>query len=181
MPLPALTEAEVHHIQSRKLIDDSELWHQRCGHCSKRYLDRLHHLTIGAPRLSRAETLPFCPACAAGRQTRRPVPAVRTNRALVPFQVVWVDLLFVPIPSVKWNSRVSIVFVDDHTRYATRYFLPDKRAATCADALQRFLSTVVRPTGYRLGALHTDRGTEFYGDFEQFCSDQSIRLRRSVP
>ena len=65
--------------------------------------------------------------------------------------------------------------------YAVRYFLSDKRAATCADALLRFLTTVVRPSGYRLGALHTDRGTEFFGEFERLCSDHSIRLRRSVP
>ena len=101
--------------------------------------------------MSRAESLPFCPACAAGRQTRSSVPSVRVNRALTPFQVVWVDLMFVRIPSVKWGSRVSIVFVDDNTRYATRYFLQDKRADTCADALLRFLNTVVRPSGYRLG------------------------------
>ena len=79
------------------------------------------------------------------------------------------------------QSCNSIVFIDEHTRFAARYFLRNKSSEACTAALQRYLTEVVCAAGYRLHTLFTDRGQEFFGSFTSFCQEHGIRLRRSIP
>ena len=177
--VPELTDDEHIYLSSRHHLADPNLWHQRCGHASLEYLHRLGSLALGAPRLPTNKSLNFCPSCAAVKQTRTPVPRVRLSRAVTPFHTVGTDLAFVPV--FVNGSRVSIVFIDEHTRFAARYFLRNKSSEACTVALQRYLTEVVCAAGYRLNTLFTDRGQAFFGSVTPFCQEHGIRLRRSIP
>lgn len=51
----------------------------------------------------------------------------------------------------------------------------------CTQGLRRYLIEVVRPAGYRVDTLCTDRSLEYFGPFSAFCQDHGIPPRYSIP
>ena len=72
------------------------------------------------------------------------------------------------------------MIVDDYSRYTEVYALPNKKAATVLEKVKEFIADHYAQ-GKLPATVMTDWGTEFMGEFEQFCIDKQIKIEHSCP
>ena len=78
------------------------------------------------------------------------------------------------VPSLGGNSYV-LTIIDNYSRYCTAIPIKDKKAATVLQAFKKCIAELqAKPI-----MVYTDWGTEFGGEFSQFCTNNSIQMEKS--
>jgi hypothetical protein len=190
---PTLGSSKVHDVYAdladpaeqflrMRNVPSSALWHRRFGHLLKGRLSRTLPHVSGIPAAKSGFRDPaFCRCCTMVKQRATVNKKVVADRpsAAVPLGEVSLDLIefrdrthdIVPTMS---NSKYALVAVDGCTRYKWAY--PIARKSDTLDAFKKFIQQVGKPR-----QILTDWGTEFDGQFDEFCTESSIRTRRSCP
>ena len=144
------------HYASR--LPDIDSWHRRLGHCGTcAVLDMARTKAVEGMIVNTSSTIPKCPHCILGKQTRTPVPKVREGtRAAKPLERVYVDLCGpMSIPS-RTHRLYSMNIVDDYSSFVWSIPLHSKDEA--APALKSWLLALEVQTPYRLQSFVTDNG-----------------------
>ena len=107
-----------------------ELWHRRFGHISPQRLKSLvdSDMVANLSLPSVPSSIPVCPSCLDGKQTRDPFPHIASRRS-VPLELVHSDL-HGPLPSTANGYKYWISFTDDASRYR-RCWLLHKKSEAC--------------------------------------------------
>ena len=143
-----------------------QLWHERLAHVSAQRL-----------RLMGIRYKPGnCHFCVLGKQTRKPFPA-QDSTVEYKLERVYSDLC--PIsPESFGHGKYIITFVDQITRYAWIYIIPNKSSSTVLQILKSWLALVQNQSGRTLINFRTDEGTEYTGEtlrtVTTFLSDHGI-------
>ena len=156
------------------------LWHRRFGHIGGKALQRTAQHVSG---LRRHRTPKFCDCCVRAKLAKSPTPKYAAVRAHAdkPLGQVSIDTIEYSLRSTETTTaltgcKYAAVFVDGYSRYRYVHPMRSKAAAESLQALKKFIQHVGKPEH-----ILTDYGTEYKGVFEQFCTDERIRMRKSCP
>ena len=106
------------------------------------------------------------------------MPKQTTNRATRKGERFFVDLAGpMHVPSLGGSNYVMIC-VDDFTRFKIVSFL--KKKSDTAGALKDVIADYIKPAGLDIGAIRTDEGGEFEGEFND-CSSSSRSSTNTHP
>ncbi len=128
----------------------------------------------------KADTRRYCEACLlcnratpyASKRFGKLRPIVATG----PWHTVAMDL-YGPLNDGIEDERYVLVMMDHFTKYVVLCALKDKRAATVARKVRKYLLC-------QFGVpkrIITDNGTEFKGQFDELCEDVGIQHSMSLP
>ena len=80
--------SDVNIVCNSILLPNEDLWHQRMGHASYKYLSIVskHKSVLGIPKLSRMSNV-VCGLCQLGKQTKAKHPGTQTLATFRPFGV----------------------------------------------------------------------------------------------
>jgi transposase InsO family protein len=161
--------------------EDSWLWYRRLGHASIGVISKLatKDLVVGLPKINFSLDY-LCDACMKGKQTKisfKPKNVLSTSK---PLQLIHIDL-FGPTKIASLGGKYfGFVIVDDFSRYTWVLFL-----ASRSDTLTKFVSfckKVENETGYKIGCIRSDHGTEFQNqNFDEFCNSRGYSHNFSAP
>ena len=102
---------------------NTDLWHNRLGHMSKKRMQQLEH-TRYLPPLSLSD-FQICEHCIYGKQIRKTSPSSDRKR-LLPLELVHSDVCG-PMPNKsRGGSSYFVTFIDDSTRKGWFYGLQSK-------------------------------------------------------
>ena len=137
-----------------------ELWHRRLAHMSIRNVKLVAKVSTNMlidPARS-VDPHAVCAACAMGKMQARPyAPSVTVWTR--PGQVVFMDLMFLPVPDLHGHILV-LALIDRYASYSEVVLLKTKGAEAVHAAVVRVLSVWYRRHGWP-AALHIDNGGEF--------------------
>ena len=132
----------------------------------------------------------FCGGCAAGRTDKKPRARKRTTpKATQAFGRIFIDLFFMPVPD-RMGRTVGMFILDEYTHSSWVQFMHQKSEAldkftTLMDQASRGfgVSEVVLPfkNPASLGAVQTDNGGEFRGEFVKYIESTGAKVERSTP
>jgi len=152
---------------------DVDLLHRRLAHLNisdvKKFAKENDIVLTGNQR-------DLCPACVIGKMTQTSVPKAKLYRAILPFATVHTDLLSSSQPSLLYRHIASVVYIDDYSRACKRLYIRSKTEVP--STFQSFLTFAVMRKGFRTTLLMCDRGGEYYGQMDSFCSENGIQIRR---
>ena len=99
-------------------IDQSTLWHYRCGHLSYKGLCILKHKNTveGLPQI--VDPSITCETCIKGKQYRTQIPKCSQWRETEKLRLVHADLCGPITPSSSSKKRYVLCFIDDFFRKA---------------------------------------------------------------
>ena len=127
-----------------------------------------------------ADTRRYCEACVlcnrATPYASKRFGKLRPVVASGPWHTVAIDL-YGPLNDGFEDERYVLVMMDHFTKYVVLCALRDKRAATVARKVQKYLLC-------QFGIpkrIITDNGTEFKGQFDEVCVDVGIQHSMSLP
>ena len=154
------------------------LWHCRLAHLNLQSMK----IALGdaLPKVSEAEEhdLVACTVCIQAKQQRKIIrqPVPRTTR---PFELIHSDLAG-PIASPSCSgARYFILYIDDHTRYTSVYFLRTKAATEVTGCFQEFITRIEKKfPQYPVTRFRCDNGRGEYSNkfFRVFCVPQVLHL-----
>ena len=160
---------------------DYHLWHRRLGHISLGRLKSLveHHLVSDLVLPIVPSSVPVCPACMDGKQTRHPFPQTVSSRRSLPLELVHSDLHGpISVPTAN-GYRYWITFIDDASRYQRVWLLHKKSEAF--SAFKQFKSWAEKQTGNALKALRDDKGGEYMSnEWEAFMLEHGIERQHTT-
>lgn len=136
-------------------------------HLNIRSLNIMHiyNMVHGLPHLKLC--LPICESCIFGKLFQFPYPTTLVTRAIIPLNLIHIDLCG-PMGTPSFNGALYFsIFVDDYSRYTHIYFLHKK-----FEALTYFIkykTLVENQTNKPILILRFDNGGEFtYNQFNKF-------------
>ena len=103
----------------------------------------------------------YCPMCNRNTDKRTAAPIKQHIQAQAPGETVVIDLLH--FPKAK-GHKYLLVAVDAYSRWGELRALPDKYAATVADAIVETLLTNAAGGNRGIKLIISDQGSEFKGD-----------------
>jgi len=156
-----------------------ELWHRRFGHISPTRLKALveHGMVSNLSLPSVPASLPVCPACMDGKQTRDPFPQLASRRS-IPLQLIHSDL-HGPLPPTANGYKYWISFTDDASRYRRCWLLHKKSEAFAA--FKHYKAWAEKQTGKVLKSLRDDKGGEYMSnEWESFMLEHGIERQHTT-
>src|SRR5438046_1347361 len=132
------------------------------GHLGRRGMILIHKSVVNFPYISLDEINKICEACIKGKHHRQPhrMNMYRSNRKLA---LIHSDLCGpIQVASIS-GSFYFITFIDDNTRHARVYMIPQKHATTVRDVFKEYKATVEGEIGKKILKLRTDNGKEYLG------------------
>src|SRR5712691_12013027 len=156
-----------------------ELWHRRFGHISPTRLKALveHGMVSNLSLPSVPASLPVCPACMDGKQTRDPFPQVASRRS-TPLELVHSDL-HGPLPPTANGFKYWISFTDDASRFRCCWLLHKKSEAF--KAFKHYKAWAEKQTGKALKSLRDDKGGEYMSNqWEQYMLEHGIERQHTA-
>src|SRR5712691_5453552 len=169
----------VSHFASPAQATGYELWHRRFGHISRLRLKYLVELELvsGLSLPSVPNSIPVCPSCMDGKQTRDPFPQSGSRRS-IPLQLVHSDL-HGPLPATANGFRYWISFTDDASRFRHCWLLHKKSEAF--DAFKHYKAWAEKQTGKLLKSLRDDKGGEYMSnEWEQYMLEHGIERQHTA-
>ena len=156
---------------------NTDLWHSRLGHMSKKGMQQLAR-TRYLPPLSFSD-FQICEHCIYGKQIRKTSPSLDRKR-LLPLELVHSDVCG-PMPTKSLGgSSYFVTFIDDSTRKVWLYGLRSKDQVF--STFQKFLSMVENQFGRQLKSIRTDNGGEYVSHkFINFCDKRGIKRQLTAP
>ena len=150
---------------------EGDLMHERFGHISAPYLNRLKTCSTGVPEFIFNKTISNCQICNQAKMTRKTFDKDR-DRAQYPCQIIHADLIMVTQPSHKCHSRYILTVLDDYTRFLQTFELQTKtQVPDNLDFALMNLKTMFPEKPY-FRFLRTDNGGEFS------CKETAAVLRK---
>lgn len=120
----------------------------------------------------------FCEDCVNGKLTRAPHTKAAT-RATRPLSRVFSDVHGPLTVRSRHGHFYWVTFVDDFSRFPAVYFITHK--SDVLGAFRKFKAWAENATGYRIGALRDDKGSEYMsGAFESFLADAGIQREHTI-
>ena len=164
--------------------ETTEIWHQRLGHLNHNYIDQMKRkdMVTGMNCNSNHNSEKECDGCTLGKMSRNPFPKKSKGRANRPYQIIHSDVCGpMQVPS-KGGSRHMVTFIDDYSRYATVYFIKNKREVLTK--LKEYVTYVENQGGNQRNVklLRTDNGGEYTSnDFVKYCAEKGISHQLTNP
>lgn len=162
-----------------------KLWHSRLGHLSCQNVLKLaknnmvEGVNISMNNL-KGYNSEICSICAQTKITRLPFTKVSGKVTKRPLEVVHSDICGPISPTTYDNKRYFLTFLDDYTHFSMVYLLESKNEVF--KCFTEFEARVTNLTGYRIGSLYCDNGSEYCShNFKAFCRTKGIHIRYNVP
>ena len=161
-----------------------DLWHSRLGHLGEQNVKKLANMSTGIDLKRDPKDKTACKNCAFGKLHACPHRAP-IKRATMPLELLHGDLMG-PILKVKglstaYNGALYVfTLLDDATQRSEVYFLRQKTAVTTMACFRNFQNSFVRGQCRTL-RFRSDGGSEFLGEFKQYCEHQGIVWESTIP
>jgi len=179
---PKITEdTELHENETYQIPN---LAHERCMHMNAQAIQNMAKsemaegmdtLLAGTQKDTHGTD---CTACHLGKQKAASFPNSK-SQTTHPLQLVHTDVCG-PFPMGLQRERYFATFTDDHTDYTVAVPLKTKDEVTAA-----FKAYVARAENmhapYRVQTVRSDRGGEYIGAFDQFCTERGIKHEMTAP
>jgi hypothetical protein len=121
-----------------------------------------------------------CETCLRGKQSRQPVPKIRTTESKQVLELVHTDISGPFRVKSLGGARYFISFIDDFSRQTFVYFIHDKSEAF--KKFRTFHQEMERHTKQKLRTLRSDNGGEFTSsEFNDYCALHGIKRQLSQP
>jgi hypothetical protein len=152
----------------------SWLWHRRLGHVGMKQLNRLvkYDLVLGLKDANLRKI-----NCVVLVKLESKLPTHIPTRALCQPQDHWnyyIWIYLVPLPIEVLVEILSLVIVDDYSRYTWVFFLHDK-SHTC-DIFKTFVRRAENEFEQKLKKVRSDNGSEFKNtNVEEFCDEKGVK------
>ena len=149
------------------------LWHKRLAHCGQNVLKRIKN-DVPAINL-KYET---CEDCMMNKSISIPhhTPMIYNN--VKPFEMLHVDLLEAPVPSVQ-GSKYGMLIVDHYSRFT--FGIPIVSKSDAASNLIEFIKFHQKKFKREVKTIRTDRGKEFINnELKTFCEENGITHETTV-
>ena len=160
------------------LLVSEDLPHHRLCHLSHANMVRLASMVDGfaVP----IEQTAVCPACVAGKLTRRPFPRSDNPRAAQPLWLVHVDFLIINIPGSE-GETLAMILTDDKTGMRCPFPMTDRSGESIVDVFQMFKPWAERQTGSQMKAVRHDNAKELnFGIFASLMKDWGVEQENSI-
>jgi len=166
-------------VTSPAQIAGYELWHCHFGHISPSHLKSLVELemvsNLSLPSIS--SSVPVCPSCMDGKQTRDPFPQ-STSHCSTRLELVHSDL-HGPLPPTANRFKYWISFTDDASRFRCCWLLHKKSEAF--KAFKLYKAWAEKQTGKALKSLQDDKGGKYMSNkWERFMLEHGIERQHTV-
>lgn len=155
-------------VSSTSVMDQVILWHNRLGHPSFAYLQKL------LPQLfNDIESSKFvCEHCILAKSHKSSYPS-KTYVPSKPFSLIHSDVWGPSRVKTSSGKKWFVTFIDDHTRLCWVYLMSEK--SEVCQLFQNFYKMVETQFQSKIRILHTDNGTEYINDvLGQFLKDKGI-------
>src|SRR6266481_4817216 len=166
------------HIKHTLSLD---LWHQHMGHVSHATLKAHGSSALKGMDLDDSTIPQVCYGCEMGKSTRDSFSAtVRPKKTTRTFEIVHSDLCGPMQSNSIQGSSYYASFIDDFSNHSLVYFL--KQKSQFVQAFKLFLAWGETQSGYKLKALHSDRGGEYIGkDTQDILKQKGIEHHLTMP
>ena len=142
------------------LKQEGELWHNRLGHISAPYLNRIKSCATGTTDFIFTCTQTECEICNQAKMTRKTFDKDREG-ASHPCQIIHADLITISVPTFIQGNKYILTVLDDYTRYLQTFVIKNKtNDSECLKQALINLKTMFPKKPY-FRYLRTDNGTEF--------------------
>lgn len=176
----AMVTALVASTNSQPTEIDIDLGHRRMGHLNVKAIRMLSKGDIAKGFRVKAGDMPDCEGCAIGKSRRNPMPKMTTTKPSRPLELVFADLVGPITPLTPGKAKYALEIVCGCSFYQWQHLLGSKDEA--AEAFSKWLEKVELETGYKLGTIRTDNGTEFTGsEFREALIKGKVQLQLTAP
>ena len=150
--------------KKRGRIDErsSMLWHKRLGHISRDKMQRL----IKEGVLHDLDFLDFdtCVDCIKGKLPARARKGKKGRKQDV-LEMIYTDICGPITPSAIGGYKYFITFIDDCSRFGWVELLAEKSESL--SAFKTFKAAIELKLGKKIKCVHSDRGGEYYGRYDE--------------
>ncbi|KAK2974533.1 hypothetical protein RJ640_007377 [Escallonia rubra] len=153
------------------------LWHHRLGHLSESGM-RILHSKNPLPGMKNIQ-LDFCEGCVYGKQKRASFQKDGKKRKTERLELVYTDVCR-PITAKSLRGNFYFVsFIDDASGKTWIYAI--KQKSDVYHTFKKWKAFVENEIGNKVKCLKSDNGGEYRdGGFQEYCSNNGIRLIRTV-
>ena len=146
----------------RVIESSSMLWHKRLGHISRERMERLIKENI----LHSLDFFDFdnCIDCIKGKLTVK-TRKTSGSRKVEILQLIHTNICGPITPIALGGYRYFITFTDEFSRYGWIYLLHEKSESL--DFFKEFKTVVELKFNTQVKCVHSDRGGEFYGRYDE--------------
>ena len=150
--------------KKRGRIDESSsmLWHRRLGHISRDRMQRL--IKEGVLHDLDFTDFDTCVDCIKGKLPARARKGKRSRKQDV-LEMIYTDICGPITPSAIGGYKYFITFIDDYSRFGWLELLTEKSESL--SAFKTFKATVELKLGKKIKCVHSDRGGEYYGRYDE--------------
>ena len=177
------TGMEVDGQPAVALADKRKLWHDRMGHSSYKYIDKLLECADGVEfRKVRAADQPAgetaCEACLAGKM-KESFNKTTDNRQQTKVRRLHADISGIKVKSLR-GFRYFLLVCDDATREIWVALLRDKSAGEVVPKFRELLSLIEKESGCECVFVRSDNGKgEFGAVFQELLAQKAIQFEPS--
>jgi len=160
------------------LLASEDLPHHRLCHLSHAGMVRLATMVDGfdVP----VEQTSICPACVAGKLTRRPFLRSKNPRATKPLWLLHIDFLIINVAGID-GETLAMVITDDHTGMRCPFPMIDRSGDSIVDVFKRFRPWAERQTGSQMKAVRHDNAKELnFGVFANLMKEWGVEQENSI-
>ena len=178
------TAMEVDDQPAVALADKRKLWHDRMGHSSYKYVDKLLECTDGVEfRKVKPADQPAgetaCEACLAGKM-KESFNKTTDNRQQVKVRRLHADISGIKVKSLR-GFRYFLLVCDDATREIWIALLRDKSAGEVVPKFRELLSLIEKESGCECVFVRSDNGKgEFGAVFQELLAQKAIQFEPSL-
>jgi Reverse transcriptase (RNA-dependent DNA polymerase)/GAG-pre-integrase domain len=177
------TGMEVDGQPAVALADKRKLWHDRMGHSSYKYIDKLLECADGVEfRKIRPADQPAgetaCEACLAGKM-KESFNKTTDNRQQVKVRRLHADISGIKVKSIR-GFRYFLLITDDATRQIWTMLLRDKSAPEVVPKFKELLQTIELESDCKCVFVRSDNGKgEFGAMFQDLLTQKGIQFEPS--
>ena len=159
------------HRSISTLPADRNLWHRRFAHHGYDVVNKIvkDELVTGMHINMRTKPDPICEPCLAGKMNAHPFPT-SSSRAANPLDLIHSDLHGPFKTRTHSGYRHWITFIDDNTRFRSKYFLHTKNQAF--NAFKLFKAKAENHWNRKIKAMIDDKGGEYMSNEFLELTDQ---------
>ncbi|KAK3023141.1 hypothetical protein RJ639_043980 [Escallonia herrerae] len=153
------------------------LWHHRLGHLSESGMKILHSKNA-LPGMKNIQ-LDFCEGCVYGKQKRVSFRRDGKEKKIERLELVHTDVCGPTTVKSFGGNFYFVSFIDDASRKTWIYAI--KQKSDVYHTFKKWKALVENETGNKVKCLKSDNGGEYRnGGFQEYCSNNGIRLIRTV-
>ena len=144
-------------VSSSSVRNEFFLWHNRLGHPSFNYLQKL------LPELSKKldDSQLVCENCILSKSHKNSYSS-KSYKPSKPFYLFHSDVWGPSRIKTNNGKRWFVTFIDDHTRLCWIYLLKEK--SEVAQVFQNFYYMIENQFNTKISILHSDNGTEYFNE-----------------